>query len=141
MQYTFKFCHQITLFALNKINIELQHPQSSQNALEHWDVICTGDVFITLSICLACAIVTIVQLRCVSEKLLESLHFPTLSIMRIDRGLRHIGSYIMVWDNFWQGELVGRTQTTDPGGLDIIGTDIFLAQIKTLCCDRVVSGS
>lgn len=76
-----------------------------------------------------------------SEKLLESLHFPTLSIMRIDRGLRHIGSYIMVWDNFWQGELVGRTQTTDPGGLDIIGTDIFLAQIKTLCCDRVVSGS
>ena len=110
--------------------------------LEHWDIICTVDIFTALSTCLASDRMKIVRFACVSEKLVGSSRFLTFFILRRDGGGGHIGSRIMVWDVPWQGSLLGRELEEGPGGSALMGTDVFLAQIKTssvLC--PVISGS
>lgn len=57
---------------------------------------CTLDIFTALSTCPVCDKVKIVDIRC--EQYLGLLYFLTSSILRIDLGLRHLGSCVMVWD-------------------------------------------
>lgn len=64
-----------------------------------------------------------VAFACISEKLLGSLHFLSLFLLRVDLGHGHPGSRIMVWDVFLGKEACCAELNRVPGGPGIFGTD------------------